>query len=258
MLAPGNGRMTWTCAASLALLAALMKSLSLLGPGRRVRNRLFFISSPLVSVDSLRRVGIATPGDVGRTLLRCGVTMGAFLFAHRLHGWLAATLNLSGWSLSYLAAPFVWLTGEAAGSVVRLLYLPTGRLVPLVHDHALAARSIAGFWGQGWNVWFSDWFRQMIFRPWHRMPVQAVVVVFLISGLMHEFVLNFTLWLITNHAPFGSMMIYFGLQALGILAERKWFSKGTPMNRCFVWLVVLGPAPLIVNEALLRTLRLWP
>jgi len=29
------------------------------------------------------------------------------------------------------------------------------------------------------------------------------------------------------------------------------------MNRCFVWLVVLGPAPLIVNEALLRTLQLW-
>lgn len=258
MLAVGNWKMTWAFVTAVAVLGLLMKAASLLCNRERPRGLPFFLLSPLASVDSLRRVGAVTMGVVRQTLLRCGWTISAFLLVHWVYWQLVATLNLSGWWLSYLGAPLVWLMGEAGGPVVRALYLTSGKLVPLPHDHVLAAGSLAEFWGQRWNVWFSDWFRQVIFRPCRRMPVQAMVVVFLISGAMHEFVLNFTLWLITNHAPFGSMMIYFGLQALGILAERKWFSKGTPMNRCFVWLVVLGPAPLIVNEALLRTLQLWP
>jgi hypothetical protein len=30
------------------------------------------------------------------------------------------------------------------------------------------------------------------------------------------------------------------------------------LKRLLVWLVVLGPAPLLINEGLLRALHLWP
>jgi hypothetical protein len=249
--------MPWVFVATVVLLVSLMKAVSLLCCRQWPRSQLFFILSPLPSVDSLRRVEAATPCDVRRTFARCGLMVGAFLFAHWIYWRLVTALNLSGWWLSYLGAPLVWLMGEAGGSVVRALYLPTGRLVPLPHDHVLAARSVAGFWGRNWNVWFSDWFRQVIFRRWRARPVVALLLVFLTSGAIHEWVLNFNLWLIIGYAPFSSMVLYFGLQALGVLAERSWFANHPTAKAYFVWLVVLGPAPLIVGEGLLRTLQLW-
>ena len=75
---------------------------------------------------------------------------------------------------------------------------------------------------------------------------------------MHEWVTNFTLYHVTGRALFGSMMICFLLQAVGILLER-YFLKGHPrLMRAFIWLVVLVPVPLVLNEGLLRVLFLWP
>ena len=96
-----------------------------------------------------------------------------------------------------------------------------------------------------------------MFRRWRTRPVTALMLVFLVSGLIHEVVLNLNLWFLTGRAPFGSMILYFGLQAVGILAERNWLAKYPKAKVVFAWLIVLGPAPLIVNEALLRTLQLW-
>ena len=248
--------MTWAFVATVAALGFLMKALSLRCARRPVRNRLCFILSPLASVDSWRRVVMATADDVRQTFIRCVLATGAFLICHWIYRRLVTTLNLSGWSLSYLGAPLVWLMGESGGSIICALYLPTGRLMPLPHDAVLAARSVADFWGKRWNAWFSDWFRQVIFRRWRARPVTALMLVFLVSGLIHEIVLNLNLWFLTGHAPFGSMMLYFGVQPLGILAERNWLTNYPKVNVGFAWLIVLGPAPLIVNEALLRALQL--
>jgi hypothetical protein len=54
------------------------------------------------------------------------------------------------------------------------------------------------------------------------------------------------------------MMVYFLLQAVGILVERH-FLKGRPrLMMMFVWLVVFVPSPLALNEGYLRALQLWP
>ena len=249
--------MTWAFIAACVLLVALMNVVSLLVSRQPVGNRLFFILSPLPSLDSRRKDLTAAAGDIRPTFIRCALMTGAFLICHWIYWQLVTTLKLSGWSLSYLGAPLVWLMGEAGGPIVRALYLPTGKLMPLPHDGVLGARSVADFWGKRWNVWFSDWFRQVMFRRWRTRPVTALMLVFLVSGLIHEVVLNLNLWFLTGRAPFGSMMLYFGLQALGILAERNWLAKYPKAKVVFAWLIVLGPAPLIVNEALLRTLQLW-
>jgi hypothetical protein len=52
------------------------------------------------------------------------------------------------------------------------------------------------------------------------------------------------------------MVLYFELQALGILIERRMRHRGVRL--VLVWLFVFGAAPLIVNEGLLRVLHLWP
>ena len=44
----------------------------------------------------------------------------------------------------------------------------------------------------------------------------------------------------------------------GILLERRFLKGRDRLRVAFAWLVILAPAPLIMNEGLLRTLHLWP
>src|SRR6185369_4669425 len=104
------------------------------------------------------------------------------------------------------------------------------------------------FWGRRWNVWMSDWFRQLIFEPLQRHPRWAVVLVFVLSGVLHELVINLSLWLVTGRNLFGSMMLYFGLQGAGVIFERRFLAGRSVCRRIVAWGIVLGPVPLIVNE----------
>ena len=89
-------------------------------------------------------------------------------------------------------------------------------------------------------------------------PVLAVWLIFFISGVLHEYVLNLTLWIVTGKKLFGTMMLYFLLQGAGVLAERRFLSDHPRVNRLFTWLVVFAPVPLVFHESMLRALHLWP
>ena len=167
-------------------------------------------------------------------------------------------LELPPFLLGYLAAPALLLIGPVLAFVVTLLWLPGGTLLPALHDNPMLARGIAEFWGRRWNLWFSDWFRYVIFAPRRHRPTLALVLVFFVSGLMHEWVINLPLYLFTGKAPFGTMMVYFLLQAAGVLLERRFLKRKARARTLFAWLVVFVPAPLVLNEGLLRTLHLWP
>jgi D-alanyl-lipoteichoic acid acyltransferase DltB (MBOAT superfamily) len=128
----------------------------------------------------------------------------------------------------------------------------------VLHRRPWTARSIAEFWGSRWNLWVSDWFRHVIFRPLRHRPVLTLILAFAISGLLHEWVINVPLFCVTGRALFGSMMLYFLIQAAGILLERLLFRKHARMMVLFTWLVVFVPCPLILNEGMHRVLHLWP
>jgi hypothetical protein len=66
------------------------------------------------------------------------------------------------------------------------------------------------------------------------------------------------LYYLTGKVRFGSMMVYFLLQGAGLMVERRFLRYAPRARVLLVWLVVLGPAPLILNEGLLRALLLWP
>jgi hypothetical protein len=169
---------------------------------------------------------------------------------------LVSTLEVPALLRSYLAAPFLLLLTETALALVRVIWLPSGLLFAPLHNRPWQARSVADFWGQRWNTYYSDWTRSTIFQPLRRRPIFALFLAFIFSGVLHELVINLPLYFVTGRMLFGTIMIYFALQAVGILIERK-FKKQRDWTTVWCWLIVFLPCPLIINEGLLRTMHLW-
>jgi len=249
-----NWQMTLLFLLALALLGVAMKLVALLLPGRRQIERRG-ISWVLVSPDSVLRS--QPPTSIQAVVRRVVILLGVVLLSYWLYWQLVRGFQIRGILLSYLAVPILVLMTELLVAVENLFFLPGGLLLPALHRRPWTARSVADFWGNRWNLWFSDWFRYCLFARLRRRPVLALFIVFATSGLMHEWVTNFTLYCVTGRFLFGTMMIYFLVQTVGIAAERR-FLKGHPsLNTVFVWLVVFAPAPLVINEGLLRVLHLW-
>ncbi len=249
-----NWQMTALFLTALAVMGFVMKLVALLLPVTTQAERpyLFWLLLSPVSLRRLRPIG--SPRKVlFRTALLCGV----LVLSYRIYGWLVQAIHIRGILLSYCAAPVHLLAGETLVAFMSVLWLPSGRLLPAVCDRPWRMRSVADFWGHRWNLWYSDWSRHTIFRPLRSRPVLALMVAFAVSGLLHEWVINVPLYFVTGRALFGTMMLYFLLQGVGVLVERR-FKKHPGFMAAFAWLVVFAPAPLVLNEGLLRTLHLWP
>ena len=96
-----------------------------------------------------------------------------------------------------------------------------------------------------------------MFQPLRHRPGLALLAVFTVSGLLHELVINLSLLHVTGRWLIGPMMVYFLLQPLGIFMERT-CRRRSRWRRVYLWAVVFMPAPLVLNEGLLRVLHLWP
>jgi hypothetical protein len=250
-----NWQMTVSFLLALASLGFAMKFIALLLPAKsQIQHR--GISWILVSPDSVLRSQPVT--SIWPVVFRFLILFGAVLLSYWIFWQLVRGFHLHGILLSYLAVPILVLMGELLVALATLILLPGGRLLPALHRRPWRAHSVADFWGDRWNLWFSDWFRYTIFGRLRRHPVFALLLAFSLSGVMHEWVINFPLYCLTGRALFGSMMAYFLLQAAGILCEHQ-FLKGHPhLMAGFVWLIVFVPSPLVLNEGLLRVLHLWP
>lgn len=254
LAAAADWQVTFVFAAGMALLVLCLKA----GSAMRRRPPPGFWLTLLPSAVSFGRITEASASAASRALLRCAGGVLGFAAV-----WLACrgVVNAASFSrlaLGWFAAPLVWLMGEVASALHQLLWLPSGRLMPAAHGNIFAARSLADFWGRRWNVWMSDWFREIIFLPLRARPLRAMFLVFLVSGIIHEAVVNLGFWLITGRSLFGSMMAYFVLQAAGLWVERMWLVGFPRVTRLFAWAVVLGPAPLFVNEGILGAFWLRP
>jgi hypothetical protein len=247
-----------SCAVLIAIATMMwgLKIVALLVPDGAKARTMRFLMSPMLAPTSLER---AEPLRALSTRLLQGVAcLSALLLYYWIYWKVVDAFHLRGPALSYLATVAVLLMTEVIAFLVILLWLPSGRLMPGPHRNPFAARTVADFWGRRWDVWMSDWFRFAMFAPLRRRPVLGTWLVFFVSGLLHEYVLNFTLWLVTGRKLFGTMMIYFLLQGAGMLAERRFLKKHPRTNRLFTWLVVLVPVPLVFHESMLRALHLWP
>jgi hypothetical protein len=214
----------------------------------------FFLFSPVPSIrtwnrssspdwnEKLRSGGIL----LGEILLLVGFyTLPGDVFLSRLHWY---------WQ-SYLALiPFLLLV-DSVGRLCRIGYGFLGIGVPNIHEQFYRAETILGFWSQ-WNVWFYDFFRETCFRPLIRWPRIGLLTVFLGSGILHEYLVNLPLFWLYREALFGTMLLYFLLQFLGILVQKNWNVGSSYGNRLFTAIIVLVPVPLVINLGTLRIFHL--
>ena len=110
-------------------------------------------------------------------------------------------------------------------------------------DRPLTSSSVREFWGRRWNTAFRDLTHRFIFRPLNARlgPRWALLVGFLISGLIHEAVIS-----VPAHGGYGLPTLFFLLQAGAISIERSRFGKRLGLGRgwrgwTFTMLVLMLP-----------------
>ena len=246
-----------SCAAVVALfvLCCLMKWVAATRMHGAAKERWAFIFSPLISPTSFAR---SRPlSDAPKLLGKTVFLLGGLVFIYWTWWRFLPEFPLSPATLGYLAVVPLMLLTNFLANVLALAWIPSGRLLPSFHQNPPAAVSINDFWGRRWNLWLSDWFRSIILKPLRRKPVVALFVIFILSGAIHELCINVPLYFITGRRLFGAMTIYYLLQALGILIERRVPRNALRLRLILLWLVVFLPVPLMMNEGMLRIMHLW-
>jgi len=143
----------------------------------------------------------------------------------------------------------------------------------------LLSRSVGEFWGNRWNTAFHDLTTTFLFHPLRRVMDTriAVLLVFLVSGLIHDFVIS-----IPARAGYGLPTLYFLLQGAAVLFEHTKIGRRlltdpvAPLNAArtarraiptrrirgwlFMFLVTAGPAfwlfpPPFVHHVILPMLH---
>jgi hypothetical protein len=129
--------------------------------------------------------------------------------------------------------------------------------MPVMHN-PLCARSLAEFWGHRWNTAFNEIVFRFIYRPIRRRLSVAgsVFIVFVASGLIHDLVISGP-----ARGGYGGPTLYFVVQGLGLLLERKWFRRPSRMTSpgcgwIYTAIFTLGPVPFLFHREFLHTIIL--
>ncbi|MDF1752749.1 MAG: MBOAT family protein [Verrucomicrobiales bacterium] len=111
------------------------------------------------------------------------------------------------------------------------------------------SRGLGDFWGNRWNRAFSDWARDFLFRPLTARfgTTAGTVTGFLASGIAHELVIS-----LPARGGFGLPILYFLIQGIGLLIEKKARLRRRKLARIWMWLVVIIPAPLLFHSTFIE------
>jgi alginate O-acetyltransferase complex protein AlgI len=125
-------------------------------------------------------------------------------------------------------------------------------------DAPTRAVSIAEFWGRRWNSAFHLLVHDLAFKSLARRcgVARATLLVFLISGLVHELVISFP-----ARGGYGLPTAYFLLQGAGVSLERTHAAKRFGSGRgwrgwLFTMIVVAGPAFWLFHPTFIRNVIL--
>ncbi len=180
----------------------------------------------------------------------------ASILALGLSLFCAKRFELSGIKLNFLAVIPFYLSWQFISIFLEFIFLATGWHYPGHFQYPYLSKSLSEFWGRRWATWVSDWLSEMVMPRYRKKPVLGLFLAFLCSGIWHELLLNLPLYLFFDVNIFGSQTLYFLIQALGILGERR-LKQGSFYRFAFCWAVILIPAPLVVNDAVLRVCGLF-
>lgn len=168
----------------------------------------------------------------GMTNLTLGTALTWLVARHIPHGIAATWVCMVG---------FIWALHGGVFTLLTAFWRSRGRDVQPLMKAPLLAASVTEFWGQRWNHAFRDLSHDLLFKPTARRfgTKAAMVVVFLVSGLVHELVVT-----VPARGGYGGPTLYFALQAVGLLLE-----CGCPLKSQLLWRVrtfafVLLPLPI--------------
>jgi hypothetical protein len=212
----------------------------------------WFLASPLLASASWTDARRPARAALGALLLHLATAAMLLLLALIAAWWGVRACAPSLWLAGYCTMPAAWLIGEVLGTTLQILYAFGGWLVPPHHRSPWRARSIGEFWSGRWNRWVADWLAQVVYRPLRRWRILAVLMTFLVSGLLHEIFMSVPLWITTGHSIFGLPTLYFLIQAAAVMADRALAGGHAVIRRLLLWTAVAVPAPLILNECFLR------
>lgn len=164
--------------------------------------------------------------------------------------------SFPAWLQGYAAIIPFWLMLETCQILMQLIWLPSGYLVPAINNRPYLSTSVIEFWSSGWNRLFGDWLYQVCFKPFSRKSYWGLALAFLVSGLLHELLVSLPYLLVHKKSLFGLMLGYFMFQFLAILAERRLTFPFPLTQRIYSWLVILGPAPMVLNPGTLQIFHL--
>jgi hypothetical protein len=106
--------------------------------------------------------------------------------------------------------------------VISLFWRSVGVHARPIMSSPLRSTSLSEFWGERWNLGFRQLSYHLIFRPLLKICGAGVAsfLVFLASGLIHDFVISFP-----ARGGYGLPTAYFILQGVGVTIERSNFGK---------------------------------
>jgi hypothetical protein len=170
--------------------------------------------------------------------------------------WGVARLAGSGWGAGWIGMiGFIFILHFGIFHLLALFWQQAGiDAQPLMRWPALA-NSLSDFWGKRWNAGFRDLAFGLLFvrLAAHVPPRVATMLIFLVSGLIHELVITFP-----ARAGYGMPTCYFIIQGAGMLFERSRLGtrlglRRTILGRIFAIAVVilpifaLFPAPFVLR-----------
>ncbi len=155
-------------------------------------------------------------------------------------------LNLSTW-LAIAAILFAIHFGFS--DMLSGLAQAFGWKVKPLFDSPLRTKSLSDFWSRRWNRPFVEMDRLFFLPALSRFGMRfAVVGVFLISGLLHEFAISYP-----AGAGWGGPIVYFAIQSCMFLVEKRFRIRGS----IWTFTVVLAPLPLLFHGPF-RQVCVWP
>jgi alginate O-acetyltransferase complex protein AlgI len=187
-------------------------------------------------------------------------------------GIVAAAKTVAGGLLFWAVARLA--TGLAAGwlgmaGLVLMLHFGLFHLLSVLWRRAgvdarplmnapLRSTSLTSFWSDRWNRAFVDLARPLLLRPLRRRldVTGAFVVVFLVSGLLHEAVIS-----LPAGGGWGLPFAYFALQAVAVLVERSPAGRRLGLGAgavgwLFTALAVAGPVYWLFHPPFVRRIVL--
>lgn len=156
--------------------------------------------------------------------------------------WWALTL-LPTTAALYVSFLLIWFTTEWLGATLGLLTLQRG--LPHIHNDPWKARGLIDFWGRRWNIWVSSWLNQVSHQLFSRHNFLRPIGGFLLSAVFHELMFALPYQLATGEKIYGFMTLYFLIQSVGTLIERRWMKNApTLLLHAWTWVWILLPLPL--------------